>query len=344
MAPALLDPLLERALDARAAWLADPAHESACRLFHGFAEGCPALAVDLYAATVVLHDYAEAPADGAALVAAALPVLRARLPWLRAGVLKTRRGPGAQEKRGVLLFGDTADRQVREHGVWYAIDLQMNRDASLYLDTRNLRQWAIQNLRGRRVLNTFAYTGSLGVAALAGGAAHVVQLDRNPRFLEVARASGALNALPDDMHECLVGDFFPVIARLKRSGRRFDCVVVDPPFFSATDRGVVDLATNSTRLINKVRPLINDGGSLVVINNALFVSGRAFHESLETLCADGYLEIAELIPVPDDFTGTAATRAGGPPITDPAPFNHATKIAVLRVRRKAQAGDLAADR
>jgi 23S rRNA (cytosine1962-C5)-methyltransferase len=45
------------------------------------------------------------------------------------------------------------------------------------------------------------------------------------------------------------------------------------------------------------------------------------------------LQIETLIPVPPDFTGFPQTQAGGPPV-DPAPFNHATKIAVLKVRHK----------
>ena len=59
------------------------------------------------------------------------------------------------------------DRKIKEHGVWYAINLTINRDTSLYLDTRNLRKWLIENLKDKSVLNTFAYTGSFGVAALA---------------------------------------------------------------------------------------------------------------------------------------------------------------------------------
>jgi 23S rRNA (cytosine1962-C5)-methyltransferase len=38
-----------------------------------------------------------------------------------------------------------------------------------------------------------------------------------------------------------------------------------------------------------------------------------------------------LIPVPEDCTGYNILRQG---ITDPAPFNHSTKIAILKVRRK----------
>jgi 23S rRNA (cytosine1962-C5)-methyltransferase len=54
-------------------------------------------------------------------------------------------------------------------------------------------------------------------------------------------------------------------------------------------------------------------------------------QTLETLCKDGYLKIRELIPVPKDFTGyDEATNL----ITDPAPFNHSTKIAILDVKRK----------
>jgi len=324
---------LRRAIAARAAWL-DAPHESALRLFNGFTEGEPALAVDLYATTLVVHNHAEPPAAGAPAVATAVHVLRELLPWLRAGIVKARHSLDPQERRGTRLFGDAPDDRVREHGVWYAVDLTMNRDASLYLDTRALRHWLLGHTRGRSVLNTFAYTGSLGVAGHAGGACEVVQLDRNARFLDLARRSHALNgwAAPGP-GEFLVGDFFPKVSQLKRAGRRFDCVIIDPPFFAATTNGVVDLASDSARLINKVRPLINDGGHLIAVNNALFVSGAAFLATLQTLCADGYLAIAELILVPEDFTRYGATQSGAP-VTDPAPFSHSTKIAVLSVRRK----------
>jgi 23S rRNA (cytosine1962-C5)-methyltransferase len=324
--------LLEKAIAARAA-LFDPGHRSALRLFNGFTEGCPELVVDLYGTTIVLHDYAESPEQGLALVMAAQAFLQARLPWLRAGIVKTRNDPSAEEKRGRLLFGEAPDRKVQENGVWYAIDLCMNRDTSLYLDTRNLRQWAIQNLQGRSVLNTFAYTGSLGVAAIAGKASRAVQMDLSRSFLNLAKTSYTLNGFPIKKADFMVGDFWVQVNRLKRAGEGFDCVFVDPPFFSTTSKGMVDLNRDSARLINKVRPLVNDGGWLVAINNALYVSGKEYLQTLVALCADGYLKIAELIPIPEDFTGYARTRSGAP-ITDPAPFNHSTKIAVLDVKRK----------
>ncbi len=332
MSAAPLPELLDRCLQARAALL-DPAHESAFRLFNGFTEGCPDLTVDIYASTAILINYADPPERGHGWIAAALPFLQERLPWVQTAIVKTRNSGLPEEKRGIIVFGSDPAQKVRDHGVWYAVNPVMHQDAGLYLDTRNLRGWALDHLRGRTVLNTFAYTGSLGVAALAGGAPWAVQLDRNQSYLDVARASCLLNGLSVRDSDFVRGDFFRQVGAFKRQGQRFDCVFLDPPFFSSSPSGVVDQAAQSARLINKVRPLISDGGTLVAVNNALYVSGRDYMQTLEGLCSDGYLSVQALIPVPDDFTGYIETRQGTP-ITDPAPFNHSTKIAVLEVRRK----------
>lgn len=323
---------LAPALAARSACF-DPRHEAAFRLFSGWTKGCPALVADLYGQTLVLHNYADPPTSAAVWVERAARFYQEQLPWLSAVLVKARYGATEDEKKGVLLWGDSLTRRVRENGVWYAVDLRLNQDASFYLDTRRLREWAKVNLTGKTVLNTFAYTGSLGVAARAGGAARVVHLDLKRAFLNVAKDSYVQNGFPVNTADFLAGDFWPQISHLKRDGARFDCVFVDPPLFSRTRQGTVDLVEAGERVLNKVRPLIADGGTLVTINNALFVSGASYLQMLQGLCADGYLSLETFIPVPEDFIGASTADASTLP-ADPAPFNHPTKIAVLRVRRK----------
>lgn len=329
-----LKSLLGAALDARAD-LFDDRHESAFRLFSGFYEGYPDLAVDVYARTLLIHDHADPPVEMQAAVGQAQDDLLERLDWIRAVVVKVRNSTVPSIRRGALTYGEKTDTWVRDPNsrVRYAVDLAMHRDASLYLDTRNLRAWAMQRLAGKTVLNTFAYTGSLGVAATAGDARRVVHLDAKRAFLSVAKTSYTLNGFPIHKADFIAGDFFSAVSRFKKTGARFDCVFLDPPFFSTTRKGTIDLVKDSERVINKVRPLVEDGGVLVAVNNALFVSGAAYMRVLESLCAGGYLSIEERIPVPLDVTGYPQTRAGAPPV-DPAPFNHSTKIAVLRVRRR----------
>lgn len=322
---------LARAVEARAE-LFDAKREGALRLFAGFYEGCPDLVIDLYARTLVLHNYADPPAAGEAAMQRARDVLLRRLDWITAIVVKTRHAADPAQRRGVLIHGARADTRIREHGVRYAINLLLNRDASFYLDTRALRAWALQHLNGRTVLNTFACTSSLGAAALAGGARRVVQLDASRAFLNLAKETYTLNGFPIHKADFIAGDFWAVTSRMRREGQMFDCVFLDPPFFATGATGTVDLERKAGRLINKVRPLVADGGWLVAVNNALFVSGRDYMNTLDSLCADGYMQIEQLIPVPADVTGFPHTIAGAPPV-DPAPFNHPTKIAVLRVQR-----------
>lgn len=328
----MITPLLKNALEVRASFF-DAPHESAFRLFNGFTEGEPDLVVDLYASTLLIHNYADDTIRGKSIAEHAVQFLQDQLSWLRAGIIKTRNSQSQEERRGQLLFGEKPDTRIKEHGVWYSVDLTMNRDASFYLDTRNLRKWLIEHMQDKTVLNTFAYTGSLGVAALAGGAKRVVQHDLNRQFLNVGKTSYTLNGFPIPRQDFIAADFFTLTAKLKRTSETFDCVIIDPPFFSTTSKGKVDQVHESARLINKVRPLIRDGGMLVAINNALFVSGREYMQTLEELCRDGYLDIRELIPVPEDFIGNTKFNSS---ITDPAPFNHSTKIAILDVKRKRQ--------
>ncbi len=322
---------LTQAIAARLSLL-DERHETAVRLFNGFLEGCPQLVVELFGETAVLYNYADPPEALNEVLAAVQSLLRAQFPWLQAILLKSRNGSD-EEKRGVLVWGSQPATKIREHGVRYALDLTMNQDASFYLDTRHVRRWALDNMAGKDVLNTFAYTGSLGVAAQAAGASRVLHTDLNKRFLNVAKTSYTLNGFPIDKKLFQTGDFWRQMSQLKRAGEQFDCVFLDPPFFSQTAAGTFDLNQGMTRLVNKVRPLVRHDGHIIAINNALFVSGADYLAELEALCADGYVHIEQLVPIPEDCTGYLHTQTN-PPVVDPAPFNHSTKIALLKIHHK----------
>ena len=334
-----ITPLLKTALKHRTAWL-HPPHESAFRLFNGYTEGLPGLRIEIFARTAVLFNLARPPEKVQSAVAQTADFLPRALPWLESILLKVRRAPEDELRRGRLLWGTRLARRIREDGVRYALDLRLNQDAGFYVETRPLRAWLLARMEGRSVLNTFAYTGSLGVAALAGGAARVVQTDLKRRFLNLAKESCTLNGLPIRKPDYLTGDFFSITARLRRQKARFDCVILDPPFFSRTAKGRVDLQKDYRALLNKVRPLVAPGGRLVAVNNALYLSGAAYMQTLDAVCAQGVLRLEEILPIPEDCTGFGLPSGGSPYPTDPAPFNYPTKIAVLRSAGKFARGEV----
>lgn len=324
--------LLSRALGCRFASL-EESHISAVRIFNGFTEGLPSLVVDLYGRTLVFFIQKADEEEKDWIVHTAREFYLSMLDWVDCIVLKQRSSPNEAKKRGEVICGTQPATRIIENGVTYAVDLMLNQDAGFYLDTRNLRAWLKTEADGKTLFNTFAYTGSLGVAALAGGAEQVTQIDRNGKFLKLAKESVRLNGFDAARMTCTAVDFFVAVGQMKHSGKSYDMVILDPPFFSITQRGKVDLVNEVKRLVNKARPLVKDGGRLVLVNNALYLSGREFIRALEDLGRDGYVSIETIIPVAEDVTGYADTKVLKAP-TDPAPFNHPTKIVVLSVRRK----------
>ncbi|NLC29257.1 MAG: SAM-dependent methyltransferase [Chloroflexi bacterium] len=315
----------------------DPARASseAYRLFNGYYEGLPGLVIDRYAKTILISNHSRQPESLATQIDQVVQISISELKWIESILLKTRHSKDLEERKGRLLFGQNLPQEFTEDGVRYAIDLRLNQDDSFYLDTRNLRSWLQQNSKGLRVLNFFAYTGSLGVAALAGAAAEVLQTDSNSGFLAVAERSRQLNDLPETMR-LWKSDYFKAIASLKKNKALFDIVILDAPFFSESRHGKVDLQKEQVKLVNKARPLVAHGGKLILINNALYVSGKQVISEISELGRSGHISLEQTVDIPQDVTGYPTTIRNQPP-ADPAPFNHPTKISILRVTRKDQA-------
>ncbi|MBL8678111.1 MAG: class I SAM-dependent methyltransferase [Myxococcales bacterium] len=308
------------------------------RAFNGFVEGDPSLVLEVFGRCLVIHDHSDLPDGDAVKARAASDEVRARWRWIDTVVWKARRAEEPALRNGRLLRGEraTLPAEVREDGVCFAVDLLLNRDASLYCDTASLRAWLRRESAGRSVLNAFAYTGALGVAARAGGASRVVQADRSAKFLALAKRSFALNGWGEiDRRDLVVDDLFRVIGRMKSQSLLFDTIVVDPPFFSQSSAGTVDLVAEPLRMLDKVQPLAAHGGAIVLVNNALFLSGAQWMDALRARCEKGYLSIRTAIDVDAWSLGRVVDRgqkSAWP--SDPAPFVHPTKIVVLDVRRK----------
>lgn len=314
--------------------LINQSRDEVIRLFNGFNEGRAGWVVDLYATNLVISHHLEPDQISLQSARSIREAIINALPWVDGTLFKQRHGSNNEQRRGVWLDQTREVHQIVENSVRYAIDLRLNQDNSFYPDTRLLREWLGNNLSARNVLNTFAYSGTLGIAALGGGASEVIQTDLNPRFLAIAQQSAVMNGF-ENRHQTLPMNFFTAVNRFKSARKLFDCVILDPPYFSTTKAGKVDLLSDWHGLINKVRPLVGHEGFLVLVNNALYASGAMVMEQVNHLESSGYFQLEALIDVPVDCRGFPETIISRPP-TDPAPFTHPTKIVILRAARKDQ--------
>lgn len=103
-------------------------------------------------------------------------------------------------------------------------------------------QWLQARLRAAtrpvRVLNAFAYTGAMSLAAAAAGA-HVVHLDAAEGIVAWARDNATLSGLADAPIRWVVEDVTKFLTREVRRGNTYDVIVLDPPSFGRGAKGEV---------------------------------------------------------------------------------------------------------
>lgn len=210
----------------------------------------------------------------------------------------------------VVLFGEppAAHCTVHEGSAQYRVQMHGVKHPGLFLDHAPLRAWLIGNSKNLRVLNTFAYTGSLSVAAALGGAAHVTTLDLSKATMRWAQENGELNGLCDDRARWIAGDVFEWLPRLKREiaqGKQpaFDMVIADPPSFSRGEKGVFSTAKDLTALHVLLLGVLAPNGLLVTSINSAQISWAQYEKDLLQAAQQRqcHLQVLQRLEQPSSF-------------------------------------------
>lgn len=119
--------------------------------------------------------------------------------------------------------------EIEENGLAYHIPLLGGQKTGWFYDQRPNRVALAGLARGADVLDAFCYAGGFGALAAARGAKSVTFLDASASALEFARGNAARAGAAEVA--ALKGDALTVLAELRRDGRSFDIVCLDPPAF-----------------------------------------------------------------------------------------------------------------
>lgn len=279
-----LPELVGAALARRRTLLAELAAEGTdcVRLFHGVAEGAPGTTVDRYGPVLLIQTWRDPLPDGAldAIAADVASETGAALApcW-------NHRGP---EGGGSSWEEPSEPPLGHELGLAYDVrPRHRGQDPLLFLDLRAGRRWIKGAAPGKDVLNLFAYTCGIGVAALAGGARQVVNVDFAESALAVGRANAA-HAVADvatleERFVTIVDDVIPVVRQLaglglptrgkraraftRRPPRQFDLVVLDPPRWAKGRYGAVDVVRDYPSLFKPALLATAPGGVVLATNH-----------------------------------------------------------------------------
>lgn len=280
------------------------------RLFHGIVEGRPGLTIDRYGPVLLVQTWREPLTEGelesiATVIHRELGVELAPC-WNHRG----------QERREGLFGSACDDPRLRspigvELGIRYDVrPRHRGQDPLLFLDLRVGRRWIHRSSEGRSVLNLFAYTCGMGVAAALGGAREVWNVDFAESALAVGRSNAERNDLSSDRFIVKCENVIPTLRQLaglsvkgrgaraqafpRYAPRSFDVVVLDPPRWARTPFGAIDVVRDYPSLFKPAWLACAPNGMVFATNHVPHVSLEDWLAMLKRTAEKAGRPIAEM--------------------------------------------------
>ena len=171
-----------------------------------------------------------------------------------------------------ILYGEIPEKViVKAQDLRFEVRPGQQQNVGLFLDTGPLREWLKASSEGCNVLNLFAYTCALSVAALAGGAKGVTNVDMSKPSIEWGNQNHMLNGQGPMPIKRVPHNLFKSWGRIKQFGR-YDLVIIDPP---SQQRGSFNAEKNYKSVVRRMKELCNPGAQIIAVLNSPFL-GRDF--------------------------------------------------------------------
>lgn len=253
------------------------------RLIYGENDGLPSLIADVYDDVLVMKIYS--------LIW--LPFLEILQPILlkisqcKTLVLRLSRNVQQQKTElnglhdGQVLHGILENETIifTEHGLKFQANVIKGHKTGYFLDHRHNRKKVGELAKGKRVLDVFSYAGGFSVHALAGGAKEVISLDISKQALALSEENAALNS-HRGQHKTMAIDAFEGLEQLRRQGKKFDLVIIDPPSFAKKDAEKQRALHSYGRLAKLGVQLVAKNGILLLASCSSRVTADEFFETV----------------------------------------------------------------
>lgn len=261
------------------------------RVFHGYTEGAKGVVIEKFG-SMALVEYKEDITEQLETIKDALLSCFAFTLIIAKGDQTT----GLRLKQRMFtLHGDITDAPAfaKEYGLYFALLPDAMHNVGLYLDARPVRRWLASNSEGRRVLNLFSFTGSLGLAAIKGGAKEVIHLDKSKVLLPRIQKSYDKNNIDFGTRSFIQGDIYKHLPKAIKRGQKFDGIILDPPpkVYKSPHSNHQPKGQDFSKLVKMCAQLLNPGGWLICLFHTFNVSwdeleDEIIQSSAETLSAN----------------------------------------------------------
>jgi 23S rRNA (cytosine1962-C5)-methyltransferase len=214
--------------------LIDNPETNCYRLINSEGDGLAGLIIDVYGETAVLQCHSLGTYGYRQEIAEILKEIygdRLQAVYDKSSATLSRKSQ-TQSQDGLLIGEKSTDSaEVLEYGYRFIVDWERGQKTGFFLDQRENRRLFGKYATGKKVLNTFCYSGGFSVYAVAAGAREVHSIDSSVKAMEWTNRNIAANfdAERQANHTSFTGDVFDF---LKQCDRDYDAIVLDPPAFA----------------------------------------------------------------------------------------------------------------
>jgi 23S rRNA (cytosine1962-C5)-methyltransferase len=277
---------VRRAVAVRHDLLGLGAPSGACRLVFSEGDELSGLTVDRYGSWVVVV------LTGLGIAGRLEPILDVLEELIRpAGIiLRTEKGVGEEEGLAIrdgLLRGSLPDEPViiEEGPNRFVVDVRIGQKTGFYLDQRLNRARVSAYAAGRTVADVCTYTGGFAVAAARAGATEVTGIDTSATALELAARNAELNGVSDRVAVSRA-DAFTWLGTEAEAGRSYGMVVIDPPRFARSRKGLRSALQGYQRLNRLALGCVAKAGFLATFSCSGRVSVDEFQDAVSRAAND----------------------------------------------------------
>ncbi len=201
---------------------------SICRIVHGEGDGLPGLIIDFYNGIAVIQCHSIGMYQMIELISQALQ--NSLGESLKA--IYSKSSETLHNKEGIVdsYIWSTCKtpHKAKENGIRFSIDWVTGQKTGFFIDQRENRKLLSKYATGKKVLNTFCYSGGFSLFALKAGASEVHSLDSSKKAIELTEYNIHLNKLTEN-HVSIVAD---AMEYMKTVDNSFDVIILDPPAFA----------------------------------------------------------------------------------------------------------------
>ena len=258
--------------------LTDQEDTNVYRLVYAEGDGLPGLIIDVYGQTAVLQAHSIGMWQARMDIARALmEVMGERLSAVYDKSAESIPAKGVSEVTNGYIFGEGSGRgEVLENGSRFSIDWAGGQKTGFFIDQRDNRALLGAYSKGKKVLNTFCYTGGFSIYALHAGAAMVHSVDVSKKAIALTDENVALNGQFDN-HKSFAVDTFEFF---RDQEEVYDLIVLDPPAFAKRKNVRHNALMGYKRLNAEAIKKIAPGGILFTFSCSQVVDKYLFNSTI----------------------------------------------------------------